>query len=128
MNQIGSGWLVGPPALRDETILQRWRANHSVSPTRTAGGMLHLTNRRIVFAPHRISWWFSCDPWDVFLPDVAEVGCQDRAMTSHRDGSLRRRLTIRLNDDRNEFFVVARPTAVVAVLHHSLANLTDPGQ
>jgi hypothetical protein len=122
---IGSGWLVGPPTLLGESIEHRWAANHTVNTRKTAGGMLYLTNRRIVFTPHRISWAFGCVPWAIHLHDIASVDRLDPTMTSSRDGSLRARLCITLTDRRTEVLVVRHFETVIGTLAAAVSKTRD---
>lgn len=77
-----------------ETLLERWGANRTQSDQRAVGGHLYLTDRRLVFEPHRFDASLSGRGASVPLHDITDVIRVPRDLTHFFGGGLRARLGV----------------------------------
>jgi hypothetical protein len=76
-----------------EELLWSQGSSRRQSRFRTVGGRLYLTNRRLVFAPHKMDARHGGHEWDVALSDVAGFRVAGRMKwveADLRDGSIER--------------------------------------
>jgi len=97
-------WLKQPKLEEGEAI--RWQAwaNRSLNRWIAAGGMLVVTNRRVLFRPNRVEMAIGKKQWECPIASLAEVEVVDRDFTVPA-GGMRRRLGIRTSGGV-ELFVV----------------------
>jgi hypothetical protein len=89
--------------LPGETLLESIRANRTQGG-RAVGGHLYLTDRRLVFLPHRIDAATGGDQWEVSLSAVSLADVAPRG-SNFFDGSMRRRLRLTTADSTENFVV-----------------------
>jgi hypothetical protein len=85
----------------------------------TKGGRLLITNHRVLFFPRALDRWFGARPLAVPRSAVASVEVAART-GGLLDGGVRRRLTIRLRDGTDHFFVVNRVEILAAEIRREL--------
>lgn len=77
-----------------ETLLERWGANRTQSNQRAVGGHLYLTDRRLLFEPHRFDASLSGRGASVPLRDISDVIRVPRDLKHFFGGGLRARLGV----------------------------------
>lgn len=85
--------------------MHRWVANHTQSRHRATGGHLYLTDRRLLFEPHRFDASLGGDVVSLPLRDLTDVGRTGRDLRHFFGGGLRRRLAVATRH-RTHLFVV----------------------
>src|SRR5438128_954470 len=102
---IGS-WLT--EQIRAETgerVIARWPANR-VRRRRAVGGLLFVTNARLIFLPHQVERLLGMKPWIVSLHDV--TGLSELPKRGVMGSAARKRLAIEVRNEPREVFVVNR--------------------
>jgi hypothetical protein len=117
MADVGSWFLGREPLLEGERLLWSCNANR-VLARRAAGGRLFLTDKRVLFLPHRIDRLFGGRPW---IRERAEITVGE---SSRRGGPFtgggRKKLVLRVADGTDEVFVVNRLSEKLAELEKLL--------
>jgi len=96
-----------------EQEVETYRANRSQG-SRAVGGHLLLTDRRVLFWPHRLDGSTGGKSWECDLVSITCVGVAERGNNPF-NGSMRRRLMIEC-DGATECFVVNAAESVARVL------------
>lgn len=124
MGAIGDWWVKSPDFHDDERVVESVRANHSQSIGRAVGGKLFVTDRRLVFVPHRVDAVLGGTPVRVDLDAIATVTTESRGGRGIVDtlfgGGLRERLRVETVDDAVELFVVSDLPAVVETIEDAI--------
>ena len=97
----------------EETVLERWGANHTQSSRRAVGGHLYLTTQRVIFEPHGLDAALEGSYWWAMLDRISDVGRQKRDFSQPLGGSFRDRLKIVLNDGTEELFVLNKLDTII---------------
>jgi hypothetical protein len=97
-------YFVEPDLLPGETVRYTYAANRANS-WRSIGGRLSVTDKRMVFRPHRVDALFHAQPWSCRLQDVASVNVAAKQLNAKEMG-VRNRLQITLQDGHQEKFLV----------------------
>jgi hypothetical protein len=109
-----------PPALEpNEREIATYRANRTQG-SRAIGGHLLLTDRRVVFYPHKVDSATGARNWESALESISDVSMSDRGRNP-LNGSLRRRLKISCRDV-NEHFVVSNGAAIVEAIQQAISR------
>ena len=103
----------------DEREVATYRANRSQG-SRAVGGHLLLTDRRLIFYPHKVDRATGGNAWECRLTALTDVGLSERGRNPF-DGSLRRRLKVG-HGGSLDLFVVNKAEAVAAAIR-SAASL-----
>jgi hypothetical protein len=106
MPKIGAWWLKSQEAEPGEEV--RWtKLANRTQGSRSVGGKLFLTDRRIVFTPHLIDAALAGKGWAAPLDSIADVGVQEPGTGRGKalGGGARKRLRIALRDGSDELFV-----------------------
>jgi hypothetical protein len=100
-----------------ESVTWSRRANR-FQGSRGVGGRLVLTDRRLVFSPHRFDAALAGSVWQAAFDQVSSVGIEPRG-SAHKalfGGGLRKRLRVRTGDGGEELFVVNKLDQVLESL------------
>jgi hypothetical protein len=112
-----------------ETVTWSRRANR-FQGSRGVGGRLVLTDRRLLFAPHRFDAALAGSWWEAELDQVSSVGVERRG-SAHKallGGGLRRRLRVQTEAGEDELFLVNKLDQVLESLTEAgLRHDTDQG-
>lgn len=123
--------LVGSPNLRPgEEILWRRNANYEQAALRYLGGKLFLTDRRLIFLPHRLDEATGGRSWACELTDISAVGVEPAQLSAPFFGlaaRMRRRLRVEMRSGQNEFFVVNRVNEAVERIRSAKHDTGDAG-
>jgi GRAM domain len=114
MTTFGSWWLAKHEALEGETLAFSLTANRSQSQNRAVGGMLFVTNKRLLFSPHLIDAASGGMKLQIPLKDISSIDKQAAGGDTF-GGGLRARLAIK-HGDVTELFVVNKLEEVIAKL------------
>jgi hypothetical protein len=112
---VGSWWIARRELEPGESPIAAWNANR-FQGSRAVGGKLFLTQRRLLFTPHRIDTLLRGQPWEARLDEPATAGIEPRASGKKAGfgGGLRKRLRIRSAGGAEELFVVNKLDEVLA--------------
>lgn len=123
--------LIGSPDLRPgEEILWRRNANYEQTALRYLGGKLFLTDRRLIFLPHRLDEATGGRSWACELTDISAVGVEPAQLSAPFFGlaaRMRRRLRVEMRSGQNELFVVSRVNEAVERIRGAKHGTRDPG-
>lgn len=103
------GLIVRSPPLAVGEIVQSTFAANMAQESRVVGGRLFVSNKRLIFEPHRLDRWTGGEAWSSNLDDIAEVQIEGRSGSLDSKGiptALRRRLRISEVDGRSSLFLV----------------------
>lgn len=108
MTTIGGWWLSSYRLASEEALLHKYPTNYFSGEARPYGGRLYVTDRRLVFLPHRIDAMFGGSNVSLHFDDLNDVSSEAEYL---EDGELdTRRIPIRLRvetlDGEVHFFVV----------------------
>lgn len=109
----------GPLLHGDEEIVASCVAQH-VQRGIARGGMLFLSNKRLIFLPNRAEALIGGCPWSADLPNVAKIG-RDRPSLSLfglANGGWHERLLIKMVTGTTEYFVISDLGRIEAQLQH----------
>jgi hypothetical protein len=117
---MGSDW-IEEVLEQGETLTWSRRANR-FQGSRAVGGRLALTDRRLMFAPHRFDAALVGKPWEARLDEVRTAGIEPRGSSVKGlfGGGMRKRLRIRTAAGEEEHFLVNK-------LDQVLESLDDAG-
>ena len=106
---------------QDEAVLWSRRANR-FQGSRAVGGRLALTDRRLMFAPHRFDAALVGKRWEAKLSEIRTVGIEPRGsgVKGLFGGGMRKRLRVRAAAGDEEHFLVNK-------LDHVLESLEEAG-
>lgn len=111
---VGHSSCVPKPALMpDEHEIETYRANRSQG-SRAVGGHLLLTDRRVLFYPHKLDSGTGGKNWERDLVSITSVGLSERGHNPF-SGSMRRRLKIEC-DGATDFFVVNKAESIATAI------------
>lgn len=108
-----------PSLLPGEREIATYRANRTQG-WRAVGGHLLLSDRRVLFYPHKFDSSTGGRPWECALAEIVAVGLAGRGSNPF-NGSMRRRLRI----DRPasvDYFVVNKGEVIVDAIRQALAG------
>jgi GRAM domain len=114
MTTFGSWWLAKHEAFEGETLAFSITANRTQSQNRAVGGMLFVTNKRILFSPHLIDAATGGTKLQLPLENISSIDKQAAGGDTF-GGGLRARLAIK-HGDVTELFVVNKLEEVIAKL------------
>jgi hypothetical protein len=128
MAGIGGGWLKKQEARDGEEVAWSSAANR-FQGSRGIGGKLFLTDRRLLFNPHRIDGMTGGKTWQAELAEVQSVTKEPKGSgkAGRAGGGLRDRLKLELEDGSEELFVINKLDEVIDRLGSATAG-TRPGQ
>jgi hypothetical protein len=110
------GLLFASPHLRTgEVIVSRKFANHFQATGRAVGGRLIVTDKRVIFQPHRLDSASGGQWWEVRLADVSSIGETPPGLGPN---NLRTSLWLDVKSSDNEYFLVNG-------LHDVIRRLTE---
>ena len=107
--RLPDGLFQAPELQGDEREVQRWPASHRARVL-VRGGILVLTDRRVLFEPHKLDRALFTKSWSAALPAISDVNHDDVGVLSSGRG---RRLRITV-DDRADRFLIEDSGAVAA--------------
>ena len=101
------GWFFKKAVLEPgEHIIATKMANRTQG-SRAMGGLITVTDRRLVFRPNIIAWLLGGRSWSVGRDEVVGVGVAPRSSKGGPfSGGIRERLRVRAKDGGEELFVV----------------------
>lgn len=114
------GVFVNDPTLQTgEEVQLRYRANRFVR-WRAIGGLLLITNQRVLFQPHRFDEWFKATQWSCPAREVTGVEVVKRSLSFNpqrwRDG-----LMLSLVSGHEERFLVPHLTDAIRDVRRCLS-------
>lgn len=89
----------------DENLTWERRANH-VAGMRAVGGMLALTDKRLVFEPNGVDKATGGKSWEAHVSQLAGAEVAGRDFTGLFNGGIRKRLRLKFSGGSEELFVI----------------------
>lgn len=119
LDQLDDSVLFDKPQL-DPGEAVVWEAKVNRTQGRWArGGKLVLTDRRLIFEPHKFERRIGAQRWSCSLADVVALGAKERGLHPI-SGALRRRLSVR-TPTSEELFVID-PALALSILGPAVAR------
>jgi hypothetical protein len=116
---------MGPDRIQEgleqgETLTWSRRANR-FQGSRAVGGRLAITDRRLMFAPHRFDAALVGKRWEARLDEIRTAGIEPRGSSVKGlfGGGMRKRLRIRTSAGEEEHFLVNKIDQVLESLEES---------
>jgi hypothetical protein len=97
-------WLAQPKLEAAEKIRWKSSAGRALNRWITSGGLLVVTNRRVMFQPNRFDLVIGKKPWQCPLVSVTAVEAVERDLTVLA-GGMRERLRLQTTDGAETFVV-----------------------
>ena len=119
MAKIGSWWLAKHEGFEGEVVLWSCLANFFQSHDRAVGGVLYLTNQRLLFSPHLIDYFNGGFKWSIQRSEIYSVEKQPKGGDTLYDG-FRDRLRIELENGECAQFIVNKLDKVIETLNQAL--------
>lgn len=108
-----------------EQLVWKRLANRQQGAYRAVGGRLFLTDRRLIFMPHKVDRATGGNSWSQDLANITRAAIEPRhygVPLVTRDVGLRRRLRVEQHDGTVDVFVVNRVEDVVGSINEALAT------
>jgi GRAM domain len=115
MTTFGSWWLAKHEVLEGETLEFSLSANRTQAQNRAVGGMLFVTNKRILFSPHLIDAATGGTKLQLPLSTISSIDKQAAGGDTF-GGGLRARLIIK-HSAGTELFVVNKLDEIITKLN-----------
>lgn len=122
MDSLGGWWMSTCSLADDEGLDAKYPANYFRESGRPLGGRLYVTDRRVIFLPHRIDSLFGGAPAIFRADDTASVESETAADRPTSEKSIPDRLQIERRDGSLHLFVVSDLDDAIARVSERLGH------
>ena len=113
MARLGNWWVSKHEALPGESVQHAYNVNYLRQTGRPLGGKLYLTDRRLLFSPHKLDAVLGGERTTIELDSVVDVSTLERGTGPEDEpGRSADRLLVECADDSTHSFVVGKPETV----------------
>ena len=130
MARLGNWWVSKHEALPGESVQHAYNVNYLRQTGRPLGGKLYLTDRRLLFSPHKLDAVLGGERATIELDSIVDVSTLERGTGPEDEpGRSADRLLVECADDSRHSFVVGKPETVadeiVTAITDRAADLVD---